>query len=72
MMTAASKASARGSCRGAAALNEYARVNDPFARVGQQTVAVEVTSVVRASDDTFQVRWIERSFISGSLAAIER
>jgi len=31
-----------------------------------------VTSVVRASDDTFQVRWIERSFVNGSLAAIER
>jgi type IV secretion system protein TrbF len=58
--------------RGAAVLNEYARVNDPFARVGQQTVAVEVTSVVRASDDTFQVRWIERSFLNGSLAATER
>jgi type IV secretion system protein TrbF len=58
--------------RGAAVLNEYARVNDPFARVGQQTVAVEVTSVVRASDDTFQVRWIERSFLNGSPAATER
>lgn len=58
--------------RGATLLNEYARVNDPFARVGQQTVAVEVTSIVRASSDTFQVRWIERSFVNGSLAATER
>jgi type IV secretion system protein TrbF len=58
--------------RGAAVLNEYARVNDPFARVGQQTVAVEVASIVRASDDTFQLRWIERRFLNGSLAATER
>ncbi|NPC57780.1 conjugal transfer protein TrbF [Caenimonas soli] len=58
--------------RGAAVLNEYARVNDPFARVGRQTVAVEVSSIVRASDDTFQLRWIERSFVNGSLAATER
>lgn len=58
--------------RGAAVLNEYARSNDPFARVGQQTVAIEVTSVVRASDDTFQVRWIERGFVNGSPAATQR
>lgn len=58
--------------RGAAVLNEYARTNDPFARVGQKTIAVEVTSVVRASDDTFQLRWIERSFSNGSLASTER
>jgi type IV secretion system protein VirB5 len=58
--------------RAAATLNEYARTSDPFARVGQQTVAVEVTSVVRASDDTFQLRWIERSYLNGTLAATER
>ena len=43
-----------------------------FARVGQTSVAVEVTSVVRASDSSFQVRWIERSYARGSLAATER
>lgn len=58
--------------RGAATLNEYARANDPFARVGQNTVAIEVTSVVRASDSSFQVRWIERSFANGSPAGTER
>jgi type IV secretion system protein TrbF len=57
---------------GAAVLNEYARTHDPFARIGQETVAVEVTSVVRASSDTFQVRWIERRFVNGSAAATER
>jgi type IV secretion system protein TrbF len=57
---------------GAAVLNEYARTHDPFARIGQETVSVEVTSVVRASSDTFQVRWIERRFVNGSAAATER
>lgn len=58
--------------RGAIALNEYARANDPFARVGQITVAVEVTSVVRASPSSFQVRWIERSTVNGSPGTTER
>ena len=35
--------------RGAAALNDYARANDPFAKVGKQQIAVEVSSVIRAS-----------------------
>ena len=58
--------------RGAAVLNEYARVNDPFAKVGKQSVAVEVTSVVRASPGSFQLRWIERRYENGALAATER
>lgn len=58
--------------RAAATLNDYARANDPFARIGQVSVAVEVTSVVRASDTSFQVRWIERHYASGALAATER
>lgn len=58
--------------RGAATLNDYARANDPFARVGQVSVSVEITSVVRASDDSFQVRWIERSYSHGALTATER
>lgn len=58
--------------RGAAALNVFARDNDPFGRVGRVTVTVEVTSVVRASDASFQVRWIERSTVSGSPGGVER
>ena len=34
---------------GALALNDYARSNDPFAKVGKQQVSVEVSSVIRAS-----------------------
>ena len=35
--------------RGAAALNDYARSNDPFTKVGKQQIAIEVSSVIRAS-----------------------
>lgn len=58
--------------RGAAALNDYARANDPFTRVGRQQVAVEVSSVIRASPDSFRVAWTERHYENGQLAATER
>jgi type IV secretion system protein VirB5 len=58
--------------RGAAALNDYARTNDPFTRVGRQQVAVEVSSVIRASPDSFRVAWTERHFENGQLSTTER
>jgi type IV secretion system protein VirB5 len=58
--------------QGAITLNEYARATDPFSRVGRTSVSVEVTSVVRASDNSFQVRWIERTYEHGALVGSER
>ena len=58
--------------RGAIALNDYARVNDPFARVGETQVSVEISSVIRASDSSFRVAWVERRYENGQLAATER
>lgn len=58
--------------RGAVVLNEYARAADPFGRVGKQSVAVEVTSVVRASPNSFQIRWTERAYENGALARTDR
>ncbi|NJM83516.1 MAG: conjugal transfer protein TrbF [Tabrizicola sp.] len=58
--------------RGVAALNDYARASDPFSRVGRQQVSVEVSSVIRASPDSFRVAWIERHFENGQLATTER
>ncbi|WP_296739793.1 conjugal transfer protein TrbF [Mesorhizobium sp.] len=58
--------------QGAIALNDYARANDPFAKVGKQQVAVDVSSVIRASPDSFRVAWTERHYESGQLAATER
>ncbi len=57
---------------GAQALNDYARANDPFAKVGKQQIAVEVSSVIRASPSSFRLAWIERRYQDGSLAATER
>jgi type IV secretion system protein TrbF len=58
--------------RGARFLNEYARSAQPFAQIGDRTVAVQVTSVVRASDSSFQVKWIETAYERGSLADTSR
>ena len=58
--------------KGAVALNDYARTNDPFAKLGKQQVAVDVSSVIRASEDSFRVAWTERRYEDGSLAATER
>src|SRR3546814_13336987 len=58
--------------RGAAVLNDYARTNDPFARIGRETVTVEINSVVRASDKSFNVRWTERRYVHGAAAGVAR
>lgn len=58
--------------RGAATLNDYARAADPFARIGELSVSVEISSVVRASNDSFQVRWVERTYSRGALVSTER
>jgi hypothetical protein len=52
--------------KGAAVLNDYARKNDPFARIGKESVTVQITSVVRASDTSFNVRWTEQRFVNGA------
>jgi type IV secretory pathway TrbF-like protein len=57
---------------GAQVLNAMASDDDPFARVGRQTVAVEVLSVVRASPDSFQLRWRESTYTGGTLVQVER
>lgn len=54
--------------RGSQFLSDYARAADPFARIGQRTVSVQVTSVVRASDRSFQVKWTETAYERGSAA----
>ena len=58
--------------KGALALNDYARTNDPFALIGREQVGVDVTSVIRASPTSFRVAWIERRSRDGSLAETSR
>jgi len=57
---------------GALALNDYARTNDPFANIGKLQVAVDVSSVIRASPSSFRVAWVERHYQDGNLTATER
>jgi type IV secretory pathway TrbF-like protein len=54
--------------RAALFLNSQARLADPFASVGVRTVSADVTSVVRISDRSFQVKWIEQAFERGNRA----
>ncbi|MGX8009613.1 conjugal transfer protein TrbF [Mesorhizobium sp. ORM8.1] len=58
--------------RAALFLNEYAKANDPFGQIGTRSVSVQVTSVVRASGSSFQVKWTEQVFERGSLASTTR
>lgn len=51
--------------RGAQFLGDYARRAEPFAHIGEQTASVEVTSVVRASERTFEIKWVETSYDRG-------
>ncbi|BEV47141.1 conjugal transfer protein TrbF [Afipia carboxidovorans] len=57
---------------GALALNDYARANDPFTKVGKTQIAVDVSSVIRASPDSFRVARVQRTYQDGSLASTER
>ncbi|BAM86925.1 conjugal transfer protein TrbF [Bradyrhizobium oligotrophicum S58] len=58
--------------RGAAALNDYARSNDPFTKLGRIQVSIEVSSVIRASPDSFRIAWVERRYENGASVATER
>ena len=52
--------------RGSKFLSDYARQANPFGLVGTRTVSVQITSVVRASDSSFEVKWTESEYDRGS------
>lgn len=58
--------------RGSKFLGQYARSANPFGSVGTRTVSVQVTSVVRASDRSFQVKWTESEFERGNMVSTSR
>lgn len=58
--------------RGAQFLGGYARSAKPFGKVGERTVSVQITSVVRATERSFQVKWVETSFERGSQTGTSR
>lgn len=53
-------------------LDEYARQADPFGKLGRRAVTVEVTSVVRASERSFRIAWVERPYEDGAALPAER
>lgn len=58
--------------RAAITLNEYAAAHDPFADIGRRSRTVDVVSVVRVSDGSFQARWSERTYENGALTHTAR
>lgn len=58
--------------RAALFLNDHVKTNDPFGQIGARSVSVQVTSVVRASEASFQVKWTEQLFERGGLTRTER
>ena len=53
-------------------ITEYANAVDLERQVGRVQVAVEVTSVLRASPRSFRAAWIERRYVEGQLQGTER
>ncbi len=47
-------------------LDEFARVNDPFGKIGKRAVTVDISSVVRASDRSFRIAWVEHPYADGA------
>src|SRR5579884_2219392 len=58
--------------RGAKFLDDYARSANPFSQLGIRTVSVQPTSIVRASDRSFEVKWTESEFERGNYVASSR
>jgi type IV secretory pathway TrbF-like protein len=57
--------------RSAQTLNDYARDADPFTKIGVKAITVEVIYVVRASNDSFAIRWREQTYQDGTIVKTE-
>lgn len=57
---------------GSKALTAYVGETAPFTQVGKTQVALEVSSVVRASPTSFRLAWTERRYQDGALVSTER
>lgn len=58
--------------KAATTLNEYAAANDPFADIGRKSRTIDIISVVRVSQDSFQTRWLEKTYENGALTLTQR
>jgi type IV secretory pathway TrbF-like protein/sugar phosphate permease len=57
--------------RGAQTLNNYAHDANPFMKIGLRPVAVEVIYIIRASKNSFELRWKEETYESGTILKSE-
>jgi len=53
-------------------LTDYARTNDPFARIGQEAVSVEIVAVLPRGPSSYQVQWRETRYEQGAPMPAER
>ena len=53
-------------------LDTYAQGADPFGHIGRRAVTIDVTSVVRASDRSFRIAWVEHPFEEGAALPPQR
>lgn len=53
-------------------ITDYANTTNLEGQVGKTQVAVEVTSVLRASPRSFRAAWTERRYVNGQLVGTER
>lgn len=58
--------------KGALALDDYARTSKPFSQIGHKQIAVSVSSVIRASANSFRITWVERHYEDDTLTTTER
>ena len=54
------------------ALDAFAQSADPFGHIGKRAITVDVTSVVRASDRSFRIAWVEHPFEEGAALPEQR
>ncbi|MGD0234765.1 MAG: conjugal transfer protein TrbF [Syntrophorhabdales bacterium] len=50
--------------KGRNTLNAYAQEQDPFKKLGQKAVSVELSSVVKLSETSYQAMWTEQEYSS--------
>lgn len=58
--------------RAAVTLSAYAREDDPFAGIGLRSRSVDIVSVVRMTETSFQARWLEKTYENGALTDARR
>ena len=58
--------------RGARSLNDYARDASPFDKIGVRPITVEIIYIVRASGNSFEIRWKEQTYENRGVLKTDR